>query len=336
MPIIGALLLLDLPSLVALAFAVVALVYLILVWAGGTLFGAPFRFLMQKIPFVGSQVADAVGGVLDQIGSYAVGWVDGAIYPLVRILSTIPQLIVAGVNTFIGSVEWLVGQVVAITGQLVSLSLGLAFQLAVLSLRIAENSGLIALLQTGVHAVSAQLTWAIDTFVPAQIRDAIATMAAYAAGLVATAEAALRAEIAVVAGDVARVETALAADVTAIDNELVNQVWPAIDNLAGELNQLLPLALPVTFPLLLTRVAALEATLTTAMDECVNPVCNALLPSLNALKALENGAALVALAALIGEAAHDPDGTAKTMAAEVNGIVGAAMAILSPVTGLRL
>lgn len=334
MPLVAILEAWSLPEQVTLAVLIVALVYVILYWAGSTLFGGLLRAMANNIPFVGGWIGDAVGGVLSAVNSWAGQWVDGAIYGLVRLTVYVPQAIIAFLDTVVGGFEWVITQVTNLGAAILSNVMSIFFQLANLTLQIAAHSGLISLLQTGVADLRRTTDWLSATFVPAQIRSLYEQVTTDIANAVGNA-------VHNVETDIAAVDASLSSDlanaernIASIDSTLTTQVWPAIDGLTSVVDTLSPLAVPATIAAILSGVTFLATTWTLDAAECAIAGCAATSPFRDMMNLLQTTELLAGVAALTIAAVEHPHETAQATAAVANDILSIGRGLASEFTGL--
>lgn len=340
MPLVAPLLVMlgdmTVPVIFALSSTIIVVVFLMVYWAASTLFGVPLRWLVGWIPIVGTQIGNAIGGWITSVAQAGLSWINNSASNLVRPILLIPMLVVAGVNTAVGAVEWLIQQALNLGASIAQTAYSLLVNVAVITIKLIEHSGLIALLQSSVAAVTNTTEWIYKTFVPQQIQAALAVAASYAAGLVAASEVLLRNEINAVSTDVAAVDAALSADVAAIDSTITTEVWPAIDNLVSVVDTLAPLAVPATVAAVLADVTFLATTWTVDAAECAILGCAAVSPFYAMLNLLQDAELFVGLSALTVACVERPNETAHEAASVANEIIGLGRSIAGAFTGLGL
>ncbi len=94
------------------------------------------------------------------------------------------------------------------------------------------------------------------------------------------------------------------------------------------LTPIIALALPVVIPQVLERI--------TKVEECTDPMCSVVTPTLPTLNALMDLGLLLAVGAVVGEAVRDPEGAAEATAGVVGGVVGIADGLLAEFAGIQV
>ncbi len=328
--------LIDIPAILSLALAIVALAYLLGVWASGAMYGGLLSSMARYIPFVGGFIADAIGNVTGGITGIIAGAADGAAYPLVRLISVLAQLVTVAADLIAAPIEWTVGRLIDLYSRLSSMALEILSNSLAFSLQLLALSGALSVLSASIAALQAQASWLIQTFIPSAmataVNNALAAMGPIITAAVTPIWAALTAEVLRATAGEVNLNNAVAA----IDTTIDTKVWPAIDGLINDWQTILPLALPLTYPLALSSIATIEMTLSNAMTECVNPTCNALAPFMSMLNILGDVTMYAAVGAFVGAAVRDPDGTAHEVAGLADSILGMGRGLVDDFTGLNL
>lgn len=301
-------------ALALIPAAIVALCALLVFYGARTLFGGLLQGMASNIPLIGPTIAGAIGSILDALAGLVQGALEGSSGILIDLLVAINQMIVGFIIGVVRApalalawIEDLYSQVANLFVSIVGLNIQIAAEIAS---RVANVTGLQALISTAQAGVD----WIVATFVPEQVRAALAEAARYANVAVAAATAPLAAMI-------SQLQAALAAEIArvmayagAIEAQLQHEVWPAIDNLEAVNSWAIPALTSLVSANLITRLATLEADWATTLADCIIPSCSSVRPYRDMLNLLQQTVVLAALAAVIGQAVRDPEGMARTVA----------------------
>jgi hypothetical protein len=218
------------PALSDVAALTIGVSYLLLYWAGSTLFGGLLRAMANNIPFVGGYIGDALASTLSSVNAQAAKWVDGAISSVVRVVLYVPQAIVAVGSTVVGAFEWLIGQVLAVGAHVSQVALIEAGDVGAIGGKLLSLSGLVNLAQSAAADASGFAHWVSEVNLPAQlshlagaveqdIANAVGQAEAAARTGLAGAESSLRSDIALAE---AGIRTEIAAEVAGIQTDIAD------------------------------------------------------------------------------------------------------------------
>lgn len=339
----------------ALPEILLAIAALLLVFWLGVMLEKPLVSALQGIPVLGGNIANAVSQGLARFHAWLSGWVDGVVGPAIGYVMGFVHNLVAFPAVTVGAIEYLMDQLRLVTNaagghfalvarQVASLSgslSGLANRIVSVAAAAASALGLAQLLRS---TVIPQAQAAAEAHAGAYTRSQVSAEAQARAEAIAQARLAAAALVSLEAkaresGDakVAAAAAAAAAAIRAALGELSTHVRTETDakvtQLEGELTRLREQTIPKVQAQEATDVATLTAELTIAQQalRCLEPLCSS--GYANLIGQLLEGAELLALLELVGQAVRDPQGTAREMAGLVGGIEGAVSGMLSPFIG---
>lgn len=299
---------------VPLAEWIIPVAIMLLLYAVSFLLVKPLTWALQQIPVIGGAAAAPVASMGATVVGWAKGWLDSAAGGML----SVAQAVIGNAYNFLGSVvqgiEWVVAS------------------LASLTVLVVETPARILGAQQAAEAYAAQLaaqmvTTAAHDLATAELKaaslvtGAAATAAAYTdakvAQAVSIAEHAAAVALSSAEADVVQAETAAATAVRSLETTWAPQIRTLqgdVGTLTGDLSQLLPLALPLVIPGLLTAVKALEKDV---VDCCGTPST----PPTGGLGSLLTAAELALVFGLVGGAIADPRDTARAVQAGAGGLV---------------
>jgi hypothetical protein len=188
------------PALLDVGALFVSIAYLLLVWGAYVLFAQPLRLVARAVPFIGSQLSDAVGSIADGARSWAQDWAEGNIAGLLRLVVYIPQAVVAIVGTVVGAFEWVLGQ------------------LASEGITLLEQSGLIDLAQSMAGDAQNAVAWVRDVHIPDVVSGVLSTVQGWIGSAIATVQADIGTAEAIIRSEVAAVEAGIRTDIQAVQD----------------------------------------------------------------------------------------------------------------------
>jgi hypothetical protein len=322
------------PVVLALADILVAVVAALLLWCAYQLFHDMIAALLSRIPLIGGELATLTDFVLFAMEQAALRWAKDSVKALIAIVLA-P---VHWIESLIGQVETAFQSVYTalyhlryvVIPALISNALGIAYGW------VQQSRAFAAALFAQADAYAAQLYNAAVSFT----RSEITLTQQYAAGLYQNAVSFTRSEIALTqhyadtlytdgisftrasvatvenwaASSIAAVDTALTADITALD-KYIAAAFPAVYAYVG------------------TAVGAVEADLTRLKTDCTDNLCTNLSPLASLLNNLGGDLGLVALIAMAGEMAHDPQGAARTVVDTFAGTANTAASTMRAAAG---
>lgn len=342
------------PVLGAIVVAVLGLILLLSIW----LLLKPIGIAVGYIPVVGHAAAEGVFAAAGQITSWVNSWIDGIVWPIIRLIMAPVQAVVGFASVTVGSIEYLMGELRLVAqmaagelgyvarqiASLVNTANGLALRLAsaaavaagALSLaRYLEGTAIPAARSQAIAAAEGYAASRVDTETRAR-EGAVAGAETLARGLVGTearlregGDATLRSTITTAADTLERELTGLRGQVRDIES---TQVVP----LEREVTDLRDVAIPAAIAGAAAATKAVADELTQTKTQCVDPLCNGLLNTANLFGALAAGAELALLLELVASAIADPQGTAGEVGGLVGGVHSAASSLLSPAVGATL
>jgi hypothetical protein len=313
---------------------------------------------VQDIPGVGGYLANAFRSMGYAVGSWIASWLDPAIRPLTDLVDFVSGTIQYWIRTASKAIA-AAGYRLSVLGAKEIADVGALFGRAAAA--IAADLALTARLAGEIAArLSLGLTVAgiIATRIPGAIAYAIHAAEVYAAAAVAAAEARALAEVAsavafarslviaeeaaraaadaairaAVLADVGAVERTIGADVAALERTIGADVGTLGRAITGVESQVGAWVGPLTIAgAIAAAVAEIER-----IRLCNDPMCSTLSPTLGLLNGVADVVTLAILAELIASAVSDPEGAARTVAADAAPLVGLAGGIFGDLTGIRL
>ncbi len=313
-----------------------AVVLVFLLWAVWTLFQRPLLALLENIPVVGYNLAQAVGAAIITVIRWVRDWVGQAAAPFVQLLAVPIQAILDfGAGTLL-AIETAAGAIASLTSRVVGTIGDLVAHVAGLLVTVSGLVSIVAAIRAAITSLSSRIAAVIATTIPQAIAalrvdliglvdaaraeltrlfgTAIAAVRAWAAAALATAVRALEDTITAVR---AALLAAIAVAVRPIQAELDALGRLVAGTVAGILARLATLEGLLPLALLLPLVTAIPRTIEQfwrTKNECVDPTCDFLGDALNGLGAVGEALTGSVLLALVAEAIANPQGAAETIA----------------------
>jgi hypothetical protein len=346
------------PVLVAvpeLGLLVIAAAAMLLTWATVFLVANLLAPLFRIVPFIGGNIADAIIG--------AAHGVQDAMENAVRVqfqgATDLIDLFTGTIQDWIGTAQaFVVALQVALqdlTGKAVSGLVGLGGLLSRVQTKLQGAMADISKAWDKAVAVAADLARMTATIIPRLIQSAVDGVVSLVRGLVRevgrqadTATNALRDAIRAAIADTVRQLQAFAQSlVTALRTELRPLIREAQadannaqalaqdvgDQLTHDLGHILELIGPIAAGMTVLELITEVAREVTRIARCTDPSCSYLGPQLGALNAIQDAALIAALAAIVGEAARDPVGAARTTRQAVDPFASMARDLVSDIIG---
>lgn len=313
-----------------------AIALLLLAWAALILLRKPLVELLSRIPAIGGQVAQAVGDGISSVVNWALGWAATALYALVQLVYVPVRSVNAALSAGVTALEAIASFLAAIPGAVNAVYAWATPRLAVLAADAAHLASRItsalATAATAARAIATELVAAAVALLRGELALAVSHLEAAlaaAVGAAATATAQLAARL-------TATEAALSAAITAEATNLRGIIGQDVAGLQAEVGQVGALVAPLAAAGLIARMATLEATVATTIEECVTPTCSVIGPQVGTLQALSTLAILGVVGGLVAEAVRDPQGTAHLVAAGVGDVHDAAAGLAEAFLGVPL
>lgn len=327
-----------LPFVVAFSFPelVAALALLLVLWATVNLLARPIGYLLGNVPFIGGSLAGAFTGAISAVTNWALGWAKIGIDAIVGIVSAPIHWVAQAISWATSTLGYIAVAFEHLGDSLVATALELAHWVGILTGNIALVAYHLAVEVGRVPGIAADIARSIVGAAVAALDVTIAALRSFVtAGL--TAEHALIVKVngdlvALIAGQVHVLSQSIAATAAAIRTEVATDVRTIdgqVGTIARDLAPILPLALPLAWPLLLTRIDTMQR-------ECVDPVCGVIGPAIPSLNALSELATLLAVGALAGDAIRDPQGAARATANAAGAVHDLAAGLAREFAGVSL
>lgn len=315
---------------------IAAAALLLIVYATSTLLVKPLTILLSNVPVVGKAIADAITGAAKGLTDWAVSWARTGIDAIVQTIAAPVQQVQAWIGELMATIQTIVARV----GELLDSVANIGHQIVNIVTWIVQQ-----FLDVGakIAALAASIPGTVATIAGGLIASAGEALRQLIAGIVAGINAAIASEQALITrvhgdlsaailGQGAVLTAAIGATANTLRGEIAADLRP-IEAQLGELGKALEPALAIGGLGVLVRFMTDTLTLE---DSCVLPTCSALGPSRGMFEALADIGMLAAVGALVGEAVHDPEGTARATAGVVRGVEGLAGDLVGALTGVHV
>lgn len=322
----------------------VAVALLLLLYAADTFFAKPLTAILSQIPIIGAAAARAVASGVAWVISVADDWARWSVGAVVELVH-VPVLVVVNVITGIvstietigaylprleGAIRDTIGNVSARVGSILAAVQSVALSVVAVASQAASTAATVAGIIAGTipHAIAAavaaaeaftrSLVGSVETVLRDLLHAAQAAMAAAVAAETAVRAAADGDLLRLIQGQAAVLTAALAEGIGTLRGELHGQVGA----LEREIEGLHSIVDPIVAAAPIAAIAAIETEIDLMRRTCVDPICGVMTPQLGVLEALLDGAMLLSVIALAGEAIRDPEGTAAATAGVIGTVHG--------------
>lgn len=304
------------------------LVILMVAWFASLLLIKPLTWLISQVPVVGQQIAQALENGVGAMEQWMQQQAKNSLAPLVAIVSAPVHWLQSVIGQAVTAAESIVAQLVAMVQSVLQLAARVSLALSNIAGELGSLAARIAALWSALATTAYRVASALIAVAESRLRALIAGVSASIPVLDRILRAVIASEVAKVVSLITATDHALrlllATTVATLRHEWATDLAP----IQRGLDVALPVTTAVTAVGVIPFVAEWATELPRIVDECVKPGCSALGPSLDWLNALNEGATLAAMVALMSAATNDPEGTAGTIVGAVNGVDRALSGIL--------
>lgn len=345
-------------GLAPLAGVVIAAAVMLMVWAASIILLEPIKFLLRQLPFIGSEIAKAVGALGDWVANAAADQLQRQVQGFTDLVDFVTGTIQGVLDAITDGIEILFGAIHGLQLMMQGIQRLAQQSLNDLSRDVDRAIRDATRGLTRIAAVAADLASALANAIPRMIDQAVAGVRSWVRGierdlqrLIDDAVGALRATIVgMIASQLAGIRSWVSSLITQTQQALQGverQLWDGVRTLEHELGHRLDgLARDLeglqrqigVIPLigLVPWIQTIADTLTKVTTECVRPSCNYLGPQLDALNAVQDAATLAIVAGLVAAAVSDPEGAARNLDHVLSGADDLARDVFRSTTGVRV
>lgn len=309
---------------------VTALAGLLVAYALGILLVKPLAWLLGNLPFIGNAIAQALNNGANAFMQWAQDNVKNAIGVLVQLVSAVVYWIGQVIGAVVSAAEYIVNAIVTSVQQIAGLGAQIATGFQSIVRSIAGVAGQVIAVAESIPGIAARIAGSAVAVLEARVVGWLNAIHLAIAQAIDTAHVELGHAIDGVNLSLHALELwaqhAIAQAVAGVQAWVDARLRPIESDVAGVKGIVDALPTVATIVGTITAVQAIEK----VIEDCVNPTCSGIGPSLDILNALADGTALAEMLALVALATHDPEGTAREVTGVVNGVSGAVHTILSP------
>ncbi len=345
-------------ALAPLAQIVIAAAIMLMVWAASIILLEPLKALFRILPFIGGNIADAIGNLGDWIADTVAAQMERQVQAFSDMIDFATGSVQIVLDALVGGAEAAFGAIRGLQKAAQGIQLGLQQTIADVSRDVDRAIRDATRGLQRIQAVAQDLQQAITQAVPRLIDQAVATLRSWIRGIerdlqreIDNAVGAVRDAIAgIVASQLAGVRQWVSSLITQAQRalqELEADLWRGVRTLEHELGHRLDgLARDLeglqtqigVIPLigLVPWIKTIADTLTKVTTECVMPQCRYLGPQLDALQAIQDVATIAIVADLVGRAVRDPEGAAADIDSLLSGADDLARQVFGDTTGVHV